>query len=53
MRKIYNNNEVVEVHEGVAHGILEGMPRRPPARVPDAALVQPHGAGATGGSRSS
>ena len=31
----------VEVDERVARGVLEGVRRRAPARVPDAALVEP------------
>ena len=31
----------VEVDEGVARGVLKGVRRRAPARVPDAALVEP------------
>ena len=36
--------QAVEVDERVAHGVLEGVRRRAPARVPDTALVQPGGA---------
>lgn len=37
--------QAVEVDERVTHGVLEGVRRRAPARVPDAALVEHRGAG--------
>lgn len=35
----------VEVDEGVARGVLEGVRRRAPSRVPDPALVEPRRCG--------
>lgn len=39
--EVVGERQSVEVDEGVARGVLEGVRRRAPARVPDAALVEP------------
>lgn len=40
-REVVRERQAVEVDEGVAHGVHEGVRRRPPAGVPDAALIEP------------
>jgi hypothetical protein len=38
---VAGERQSVEVDEGVARGVLEGVRRRAPSRVPDPALVEP------------
>lgn len=47
--EVAGEGEEVEVDERVAHGVLEGVPRRPPPRVPSPSLVEPRGGGGGGG----